>query len=229
MPQFEPVVLVAYVDGELDAETRRAVERAMVEDPKIADTVRELRESAAWLRSDLGDAIHEPIPARLLDTVYSGEASSGFAAGRQGLFRTTMPFLGEVTKIAAAIAVLLVGVAGGYWGGGYRMDRMSAETTPTQTEYRTFEASMIDAALERQPSGDTVDWTNPYDGQHSAITLVKTYHSPATGFCREYRRTRGVGENPTVVHGVACRQGDGSWFIKYELVAGRRIGDEELN
>ena len=51
MPQFEPIVLVAYVDGELDEETRRAVERAMVEDSKIAETVRELRDSAAWLRS----------------------------------------------------------------------------------------------------------------------------------------------------------------------------------
>ena len=229
MPQFEPIVLVAYVDGELDEETRRAVERAMAEDSKIADTVRELRESAAWLRSDLGDAVHEPVPARLLDAVYGGETSSDILKGPRRIHRTMHPFMSGVTKMAAAIALLLVGVAGGYWGGGYRIDRMSVETAYAQSGHRIFETAMISAALERQPSGATLDWTSPYDQRRSAITLVKTYHSPATGFCREYRRMRGEEENPIVVHGVACRQEDGTWLVKYELVAGRRISDEEFN
>ena len=127
MPQFEPIVLVAYVDGELDEETRRAVERAMVEDSKIAETVRELRDSAAWLRSDLGDAAHEPVPARLLDTVYRGESGTGDPKGLRRLHWSMQPFLGGLTKMAAAIALLLVGVTGGYWGGGYQIDRMAAE------------------------------------------------------------------------------------------------------
>ncbi|HEY0684236.1 MAG TPA: hypothetical protein VGD45_18020 [Steroidobacter sp.] len=73
--QFSDETLMAYADGEVDADLRRQIEAAMALDPSIAERVAKHRS----LRADLGAAFNgvldEPMPARLLDAAAATPAS----------------------------------------------------------------------------------------------------------------------------------------------------------
>ena len=66
--KFSQEILMAYADGELDAETRRAVEAEMAVDPQVAQEIERHRA----LRTDVGQAfagvLTEQVPDRLLRT-----------------------------------------------------------------------------------------------------------------------------------------------------------------
>jgi len=100
--KFSPEILMAYADGELDAETRRAIEAEMAVDPQLAQEVERQRA----LRVDVGDAfagvLDEPVPDRLLRAARKTGAKAG-----QPRRQWSWP---EWTSIAAS---LLIGVLGG--------------------------------------------------------------------------------------------------------------------
>ena len=58
--------VMAYVDGELDAQTRNEVERAMESDPEVARRVERQRELRNKLRAAFNDVLNEPVPDRLV-------------------------------------------------------------------------------------------------------------------------------------------------------------------
>ena len=59
-------MLLAYVDGELDAAGVREVEALIATDPQARRTVEMYRETAALLRAACGEAAYAAEPARLL-------------------------------------------------------------------------------------------------------------------------------------------------------------------
>ena len=58
--------VMAYVDGELDAQTRNEVERAMESDPEVARRVARQRALRNKLRAAFNDVLNEPVPDRLV-------------------------------------------------------------------------------------------------------------------------------------------------------------------
>lgn len=74
--EFSDETLMAYADGELDAETCRAVEQAMATDPDIAQQVARHRELQASLRNAFDDVLTEEIPDRLLITARTTPAAN---------------------------------------------------------------------------------------------------------------------------------------------------------
>jgi hypothetical protein len=100
--KFSPETLMAYADGELDAETRRAIEAEMAVDPQVAKEVARHRA----MRSEVGGAfagvLDEPVPDRLLHAAKKSGAKAG-APRRQWSWP-------EWTSIAAS---LVLGVLGG--------------------------------------------------------------------------------------------------------------------
>ena len=102
--QFSDETLMAYADGEVDADLRRQIEAAMALDPSIAERVAKHRN----LRSDLGAAFNgvldEPMPARLLDAAAATPASRPVASPARALAgKVTKAFGGR--QATAAIAV----------------------------------------------------------------------------------------------------------------------------
>lgn len=65
MTRIDDMMLMAYVDGEIDAETAREIETAIAADPALGRRVAAFRQTSAATRSAFGDVLHEPVPERL--------------------------------------------------------------------------------------------------------------------------------------------------------------------
>src|SRR5689334_13172471 len=57
----------AFVDRQLPADRRAAVEQALAGDPALAAKAREIERQNAWLRDGLDALMTEPLPQRLID------------------------------------------------------------------------------------------------------------------------------------------------------------------
>jgi Predicted transmembrane transcriptional regulator (anti-sigma factor) len=64
--KFPPEILMAYADGELDAETRRAIEAEMAVDPQLAQEIERHRALRAEVGGAFARVLEEPVPDRLL-------------------------------------------------------------------------------------------------------------------------------------------------------------------
>jgi surface antigen len=68
-------------------------------------------------------------------------------------------------------------------------------------------------ALEFAPSGNSVEWRNPDNGNHGAITPTNTYKTNHGEYCREYVQEVVIGGEKHKAYGKACRKPDGNWQI----------------
>lgn len=117
----EPIdheALNRYVDGELDAETRRKVERHLAENPDDAEAVRAYRAQSAALHRAYAHVLEEPIPDRLLDTVHGDR---GEESKRPAWPRPRMS--GMLAAVASAVFALALGGFAGWEMRGYIMEQ----------------------------------------------------------------------------------------------------------
>jgi anti-sigma factor RsiW len=117
MPRVDDVMLMAYVDGEVDATSAREIERAIASDPAIAARARAFRDSATLTRAAYADALHEPVPDRLIAALGAVGAPAAAATNVVALprkSRTTRQIVGWA--MAASLAALVVGYGGIYYG-----------------------------------------------------------------------------------------------------------------
>ena len=68
--------LIAYLDGELDTESRSEVESWLEADAELRDHVAALAASAEALRAAFEPVLHEPVPERLLAAARGVPAAS---------------------------------------------------------------------------------------------------------------------------------------------------------
>ena len=107
--------LQAYADGQLAPERRQAFELALARDPVLAARVAEIQRQNAWLRAGLDTILHESLPQQLVD------------AARPRATRTrTFAWLASA---ATSIAMLVVGVAGGWYARDAVLERGGTPTT----------------------------------------------------------------------------------------------------
>jgi len=107
--------LHAYADGQLAPERRLAFEQTIARDPALAARVAEIQRQNAWLRGGLDAILHEQLPQQLVD------------AARPRAPRARMP--SWLTYAAASIAMLIVGVATGWYARDAVLERDGTPTT----------------------------------------------------------------------------------------------------
>lgn len=123
--------LHAYVDGQLDADARRALEALLVDDPGASARAADWTAQNAALRRAFDPVLHEPLPPamrRTLEKARRGGASGG-------------GFAPWAMRLAAAAAWVMVGGAVGFgaarWGGV----GAPAETSPSLSAALPVEAA----------------------------------------------------------------------------------------
>jgi len=122
MSRVDDVMLMAYVDGEMDAATAREIETALAGDPALMLRVQQLRDGAMMARGAFAEVLHEPVPERLIAALGGPAASAKADTGKvRGdnvvpLKRSTswLPRRSAIGWAAAAsVAALVIGYGAG--------------------------------------------------------------------------------------------------------------------
>ena len=139
LSRVDDVMLMAYVDGEIDSETAHEIERAIAKDPSLARRARAMRDSSAFARAAFAEALHEPVPDRLLAVLTAGAVGGAAAAATQmtaasggqaaATASNVVPFAAKATTVfgataikalAASVLAVAVGLGVGYQQGWFR-------------------------------------------------------------------------------------------------------------
>lgn len=222
MITLDESTLIAYVDGELDAETARLVEAKLLTDQNTTKYVEHLREISALSRIVFNDTLHAAVPQTLKDTIL--QSTTVEDAGSDGNIVAFAPQAKTEWKkalpMAAAVACLFLGLG---VGGGYQYSQTStgnalklAAFTLQQDQSQMDQA--LNQALEVNMSGDTQTWANPDSHRTATFTPVRTYKDKSGTFCREYKKDVRTGEQSETTFGLACREDDGTWKTRYLIM-----------
>ncbi|HTP38426.1 MAG TPA: hypothetical protein VMI92_02510 [Steroidobacteraceae bacterium] len=203
-------LLMAFADGELDAEQGAAVERAVAADPALAARLAQHRKLQGSLRAAFDGVLSEPVPERLLQALQSnasstptsrspavrGQAARAHPRGglRQWLDRQRARLPGgwawpQVSAVAASLAI----------GGVIGMLAMNSRDAGLigNRSGQLLARGALTAALDSQPSGAT----------GTAIQLNASFRDKAGEYCRTF-----VISDAGSMAGVACHRGD-DWRV----------------
>ena len=120
MPMPSDEILVAYLDGELDAAIRAEIDQSLERDESLRARVAGLSPSAQVLRAALDPVLREPVPERLLAAA-RGEPGDGGREPWRGAPAPGRPLAGRPWMqwaMAAGVAGLLIGAGVGYFAAG---------------------------------------------------------------------------------------------------------------
>jgi hypothetical protein len=194
--QFSDEILMAYADGEVDADTRLQIEAAMTLDPTLAQRIDKHRRLRTDLGAAFGGVLDEPIPTRLLDAASAPRAANSAsiadlnavrAAKQSGRTakRWSWP---EWTSIAAS---LLIGILAGR--SALQPSQSGLFATDADSVVATGELS---AALDEQLSGAP---------DNAAVSIGLSFRATGGEYCRTFATNSAAG--------VACREGD-AWKVR---------------
>jgi putative zinc finger protein len=199
-------LLMAYVDDELDAATRAAVEAAMAESPDLAQRVARQQELRRQVRAAFGGVLEEPVPDRLIDaarrsptgareTVITdldrARAERKQRAGR----RWSWP---EWSAMAASVVL------------GAAMSQALFRPFPAQPIVARDGRLLAQDALARALS-DQLSADQPADAR---IAMGPSFRSKQGTFCRSF-----VIRDGRSLAGLACREGE-SWPVELVMPGG---------
>lgn len=210
--------LVAYVDGELGAAELRRIEAALADDPEARRSVRELRESAALLRSAFNETLNEPVPTRVLEVINTGVAERATEKARGTSRGGSWGSPSWPWALAASLAALFIGFGGSFFFADYRIGQELARLESARDADRQARDDAVFQALEKHVSGQTVAWENPDSGSRGQVTPVRTFKNRQGQWCREYKAQDFIADTPRIRHAIACREPEGLWRTRIVLI-----------
>ncbi|WP_306025410.1 anti-sigma factor [Oceaniradius stylonematis] len=215
--EFSDTTLMAYADGELDAETRIEIERALARDAALAarlDMFTKTRRAA----SDAFEAhLDGPVPDALASSIAAmverhegatGSATSATGEPADNVFafdrKPRFSMLRFDVALAASIALVAGGVVGYLASGVGGVSPSSSILTADLTN------PLLPIALRSVASGDEMD----LDGG-SRFRAIASFRDEADNICREFAID--YTDTSTVVS-VAC-QADEQWHVQFTVAA----------
>ena len=114
--RIDDILLMAYADGEIDSETAREIEAAVAVDPALAARLRAFRDTAVLARSALADALHEPVPERLLAAIGPIGDRRGSTPWSQRPWAQFLTGWWPAYVRAASLAFVMISIGAGNFG-----------------------------------------------------------------------------------------------------------------
>ncbi len=206
-PRFSDDILVAYADGELDAETRRVVDEAVAKDSDLARRIDQFAESRQRTKAALDPLLDEPVPDDLQARIAAMVDEAGDVADESG---TVVAFAPRAKApvwqlpLAASIALVAGGLIG-YVAATSTVDEAGQIAAVNLDRPEIANALTSVTSGEERPIGD------------DRFRAIATYTEPDGSLCREFEVDHA--DRSTVV-AVACRENEG-WALQFTVVAGR--------
>lgn len=191
--KFSPGILMAYADGELDAQTRLAVEAEMAADPQIGQEIARHRELQANLRSAFEGVLAEAVPERLLTTARTAPAGDTEIARARAARQEAAKRRWSWPEWSAIAASLLIGVivARAPWGTG-------SESSIVAGNGRMIASGALASALTLQPGGV----------QDSPVQIGVSFRAKSGEYCRTF-----TVREADALAGFACREAE-TWRVR---------------
>lgn len=214
--RFDDETLMAFADGELDAETAAKVEVAMETDDELVMRVATFIESRAAVAAELKPLIDEPVPEALTRSVEAMIAASRQPQSEPAKADNVVP-LRPARRTASPswimpLAASLVAVAFGV--GGYLAGEANAPHASTP-----LLAGIADPAIVT-----TLD--TALTGAEAAVAggsmkLVSSFNDGSGALCREFELKQASGSATLT---VACRAGQ-DWQVRLAVAGPASGGD----
>jgi anti-sigma factor RsiW len=213
--------LMAYADGELDADTARAVAAAAHEDESLAARIALFEATRTRAKTALAPLLDEPVPAdlhaRIAAMVESEASDDAPAAGTVLPFRRRSSVTaaagartgGWVTALAASVALFVGGVIGFY------VASTAGDDGPPALRVANLDQPGLLEAIRSVPSGEE----RRLDGG-GRFRAIATYRDADGTLCREFEVD---GRDTATVVAVACH-GGGAWDVPFTVAAGQADG-----
>lgn len=219
MSDISDEMLMAYVDGELDAVTRRGVEGHLAINPEARRRLDVFKATGPDMARMFDAMAKRPVPAHLIETIETAPLTVRTAANSR-VPAAQLSLMGRLARslraewplgsMALAFSTLLViGASAAWYFGSNASDSSGADVLARLEDGRLAAGSELGRALEATPSG-TVFEVATRDGAVS-ISPVWSFKTKSGGFCRQYETSTSWGGHSA---GVGCRQSDGQWQIE---------------
>lgn len=222
--QFDDETLMAFADGELDDETRQAVEKAMETDDEIVGRVALFAKTGALSKQALGPLSAEPVPDALLANVKAmiedhERTDVEDVAKEDNVISLAVaarpPWHASSTRwalpLAASVALVIGGVAGFY------LANAPGETQIDGLRIAQFDQPGLIDALQSVPSGSVT--TLPSTGDR--LRMIATFRDAEDGLCREFEVDR---DDRSTFVSVACRLTE-AWEVQFAVAAASGSAD----
>jgi hypothetical protein len=219
---WDEAMLVAYVDGELDAAGSRRLEALLAQDPEAQAKVALMRRSAEAVKSAYDAALTEPLPPGLAALIRTGDDVEGRLSAREKLveLRRHRPAPARQARgwrsmrLAASLLLLGLGFASGLaWRDMGTQPSLKLAGAANDPAAQLFETTLT-KLLEQGATGDSESYSDPAHNIAGRITLLGDFVAHGGFSCREFHHDRSIGgASPTAESGFACRRIGGGWEV----------------
>lgn len=217
---FPDEILMAYADGELDAQTAGSLETALKTDSALADRLTLFTDtrdalsaaSQAHPPEPVSDALMARVTAVLDHARRGDDARPGdnvIPLKRPAAHDSPQRARWQPMALAASLA-LAVGLGAGFWASGL----LQGGATDAPLRIALWEIPGLDEALSDLSSGETAPLA---DG---TLSIIASFEDANGTFCREFEFDGATGD--TVVS-VVCRDGN-SWDPRLVVAAAAQDG-----
>jgi anti-sigma factor RsiW len=167
--RIDTAILMAYVDGEVDIETARDIERSLANDAEARARVAQLRHSAQLARAAFADALYEPVPEAMKAAILNAPdkvvafspRAGGAATGRYGVLRRW------ALPMAATLAGIVIGLGFGHLDDVFEVPPLTAAGMSPQR------AAWLDQVVNFHKV-----YTGIYEGQERALVDISGEEPP---------------------------------------------------
>lgn len=225
MSDVSDEMLMAYVDGELSDADRNQVDNFVVRNPEAKRRLTAFASTQRALGGVLRDTINEPIPVRLLDTVFNAPLAVAAAPARAARservsfvaqLRSLLLPLTPAHAIGAIAALCLVGVVeGSQRSFGPRGQEASPLVMTAGGRMLAHGALLV--GLETAASGVPVTFGG--GEERGSLKAILTFKRLDGLNCRIYELDHASG---LLANGVSCRNAMGQWSVEVHDGAGAR-------
>lgn len=213
-PAIDDTPLMAYLDGELDAQAASEVEAAMASDPEVMDKLRGLALADAMVRASTSRVMHGSMPALTVGPRAVAVRSGYSHRPRTDAGRHPTRWRPSPLAVAASVGFLLLGSLAGYLVGERGVWTPASRELARSVSDESVARATFARVLETELSGSSQSWVNPETRSRGSIMPVRTWRDASGQYCREFEALRSVGESQSRQYGVACRRQDGTWRVR---------------